>query len=138
MNQMITPEATYASAIEYMKMNDDDNAILIINDFILNSKKKYWTPNHEMIMNVYIDLLIKKNKQKLLKDALNYYRNISQVNNIESFQNVLSKTKDLVEEKLNKTQKSYNDLVRKILYEKISFYFIIEKCYLIFKNILEI
>ena len=65
MNQMITPEATYASALEYIKMNDEDNAILIINDFILNSKKKFWTLNHEMIIGLYIDLLVKKNKQKM-------------------------------------------------------------------------
>lgn len=112
MNQMITPEQTYASALEYVKMNDEDNAILIINDFILNSKKKYWTLNHEQIMILYIELLIRKNKQKLLKDALNYYRNISQINNIESFQSVIAKTKELVEEKLNKAQKSYSGLVR--------------------------
>jgi hypothetical protein len=111
MNQMITPEATYASASEYVKMNDDDNAILIINDFILNSKKKYWTSVHEQIINLYIDLLIKKNKGKMLKDALNYFRNISQVNNIESFQHVIAKTKELVEEKLSKAQKSYHGLV---------------------------
>ena len=111
MNQMITPEATYASALEYVKMNDEDNAILIINDFILNAKKKYWTSVHEQIINLYIDLLIKKNKGKMLKDALNYFRNISQVNNIESFQHTIAKTKELVEEKLNKAQKSYHGLV---------------------------
>lgn len=111
MNQMITPEATYTSAIDFLKLNDEDNAISTINDFIVNSKKKFWTSNHETIMFLYVDLLIKKNKSKLLREALNYFRSISQVSNIESFQAVISKTKELVEEKYSKFQKHFNDTV---------------------------
>jgi hypothetical protein len=113
MNQMITPEATYTSALEFIKINDEDNAISTINDFIVNSKKKFWTSTHETIIFLYIDLLIKKNKSKLLKEALNYYRNISQTGNIESFQAVISKTKELIEEKYSKFQKNHTEVVKK-------------------------
>ena len=116
MNQMITPEATYTSALDFIKLNDEEGAITTINDFIVNSKKKFWTSNHETIIFLYVDLLIKKNKSKLLKEALSYYRNISQIGNIESFQQVVSKTKELVEEKYNKFQKKFAEVVK---YNKI-------------------
>lgn len=122
MNQMITPEATYTSALEFIKINDEDNAISTINDFIVNSKKKFWTSTHETIIFLYIDLLIKKNKSKLLKEALNYYRNISQTGNIESFQAVITKTKELIEDKYSKFQKIHTEVVKnyKIILKNIT------------------
>jgi hypothetical protein len=119
---MITPEATYTSALEFIKINDEDNAISTINDFIVNSKKKFWTSTHETIIFLYIDLLIKKNKSKLLKEALNYYRNISQTGNIESFQAVITKTKELIEDKYSKFQKIHTEVVKnyKIILKNIT------------------
>ena len=48
---------------------------------------------------------------KLLKEGLNFYRSISQNTNIESFQEILSRTKEIVEEKFLKAQKSYQGIV---------------------------
>jgi hypothetical protein len=112
MNQMNTPEVALAKALEFLKTNDEDNTIVIINDFIINSKKKYWTHNHEQLISILIDLSIKKNKLKLLKDGLNYYRGVSQNTNIDSLANILTKTKDVVEEKFLKAQKSYQGIVK--------------------------
>ncbi len=113
MNQMNTPEVTLAKALEFIKTNDEDNAIIVINDFILNSKKKYWTHNHEQLISIFIELTVKKLRSKLLKDGLNYYRGISQNTNIESLGSLLTKTKDLVEDKFLKAQKSYQGIVIK-------------------------
>jgi hypothetical protein len=112
MAQLNTPEVTLAKAMEFLKTGDEDNTIMIINDFILNSKKKYWTHNHEQLISILIELSLKKNRVKLLKDGLNYYRSISQNTNIESLANLLTRTKDLVEEKFLKAQKSYQDIVK--------------------------
>ncbi len=112
MNQMNTPEVTLAKAQEFLKTNDEENTLVIINDFLLNSKKKYWTQNHETIIFILVELCIKKNRLKLLKDGLNYYRGISQNTNIDALANVLNKTKELVEEKFLKAVKTYKDIVR--------------------------
>ena len=111
MNQMNTPEVTLAKALEFLKTNDEDTTIIIINDFIQNSKRKYWTSNHEQLISILIDLSIKKNRLKLLKDGLNYYRTISQNTNIDSLANILTKAKDAVEDKFLKAQKSYQGYV---------------------------
>jgi len=109
---MNTPEVTLAKAQEFLKTNDDDNTIVIINDFIQNSKKKYWTQNHEQLISVLIEVAIRKNNLKFLKDGLNYYRGISQNTNIDSLANILTKTKELVEDKFMKAQKSYQGIVK--------------------------
>ncbi len=111
MNQMNTPEVTLAKAQEFLKTNDEENTLVIINDFILNSKKKYWTQNHEQIILILVDLCTKKNRLKLLRDGLNYYRGLSQNSNIDSLANVLNKTKELVEEKFLKAVRTYQDIV---------------------------
>lgn len=108
---MNTPEVALAKALEFRKTDDEESAILVINDFILNSKKKYWTHNHEQLIFIFVDLTVKNNKIKFLKDGLNYYRSISQNTNIESLANVLTKTKELVEDKFLKAQKSYQGIV---------------------------
>jgi hypothetical protein len=112
MTQMNTPEVTLAKALEFLKTNDEDNTIVIINDFIQNSKKKYWTQNHEQLISVLIEVAVRKNNLKLLKDGLNYYRGISQNTNIDSLANIFTKTKELVEDKFMKAQKSYQGIVK--------------------------
>lgn len=108
---MHTPEATLAKALEFIKTNEEENAALIINEFIINSKKKQWTHNHEHLIILLVELSVKKKKLKLLKDGLNYYRTISQNFNIDSFSSVLNKAKELVEDKFNKAQKKYQGIV---------------------------
>ncbi len=111
MNQMNTPEVTLNKALEFLKTNDEENTLIIINDFLLNSKKKYWTLNHEQLIFILVDLCVKRNRLKLLREGLNYYRSISQNTNIESLASVLNKAKELVEEKFLKAHKSYQDIV---------------------------
>jgi hypothetical protein len=113
---MNTPEATLSKALEFLRTKEIDNAILIINEFFINSKKKHWTHNHEQLISLFIELTVKRNKVKLLRDGLNYYRNLSQNTNIESFSAMLTKTKDLVEEKFTKAQKSYQGIVNLNIY----------------------
>ena len=108
---MNTPEMTLSKALEFIKTQDEENAIIVINDFILNTKKKNWTLSHEQLIGILLELAIKKNRLKLLKDGLNYYRMLSQNVNIESFSCVLTKTNELVEEKFLKAQKSYQGIV---------------------------
>jgi hypothetical protein len=111
---MNTPEVTLAKALEFLKTNDEDNTLFIINDFIQNSKKKYWTHSHEQLISILIEVSIRKNNLKLLKDGLNYYRNVSQNTHIDSLANVLTKTKDIVEDKFTKAQKCYQGIVSKL------------------------
>lgn len=111
MNQMNSPDAILAKANEFVKSGDDENALLIINDFIHTTKKKNWSHSYESLMILLVELTVRNNKIKLLKDGLNFFRSISQATNIESFQEVLFKTKDLVEEKFVKAQKSYQGIV---------------------------
>ena len=64
---MYSPEAILTKAIEFVKTNDDDNALLIIEDFIYNSKKKNWSQSYEQLINLMIELTVRNNKIKLLK-----------------------------------------------------------------------
>lgn len=109
---MNTPELTLSKALEFIKTNDEENAIIIINDFILNNKKKNWTSSYEQLLIILIELAVKKNRLKLLKDGLNYYRSLSQNVNIDSFSFILNKAKELVEDKFLKAQKSYQGIVK--------------------------
>jgi len=108
---MNTPEVTLSKALEFLKTNDEENTLIIINDFLLNSKKKYWTHNHEQLILILVEICVKRNRLKLLRDGLNYYRSVSQNSHIESLASVLTKTKELVEEKFQKAQKSYQGIV---------------------------
>ncbi len=109
---MYTPEVILSKAKEFIKINDDENAVIIINEFIQYSKKKNWTGSHDELINVLVELAVRKNKLKFLKDGLNYYRNISQNTNLENFQIILTKTKELVEDKFIKAVKSYQGIVK--------------------------
>ncbi len=111
MNQMNSPDAILAKANEFVKSGDEENALLIIDDFIHNTKKKNWTHSYESLILLLIELTIKSNKIRLLKDGLTFYRSISQTNNIESFQEMLFRTKEIVEEKFLKAHKSYQGIV---------------------------
>lgn len=111
MNQLNTPEATLSKALEFIKTGEEENAILIVHEFILNSKKRNWTQSHEQLILEFTQLAIKMNRIKLLRDGLNFYRTLSQNSNIESFNYVLTKTKELVEDKFKKAQKSYQGVV---------------------------
>jgi hypothetical protein len=112
MNQMYTPEAILTKAQEYVKSNDEKSALEILNEFIINPKKKTWTHSHQHLIDLLVELSVKNDKIKLLKDGLTHYRSISQNMNIESFQQVLKKTKELVEDKFVKVKRSYQGIVR--------------------------
>jgi hypothetical protein len=109
---MYTPEAILAKSQEYLKANDEKSALEIINEFITGPKKKNWTHSHQHLIDLLVELTIKNDRIKLLKDGLTHYRSISQNTNIESFQQVLKKTKDLVEEKFAKAQKYFQGIVK--------------------------
>jgi translation initiation factor 3 subunit A len=111
---MNSPDAILAKANEFVKSGDEENALLIIDDFIHNTKKKNWSHSYESLILLLVELTVKTNKIRLLKDGLIFYRTISQTTNIESFQEILSRTKELVEEKFVKAQKSYQGIVKYI------------------------
>jgi translation initiation factor 3 subunit A len=104
---MYTPEAILTKANEYVKTGDDLSALEIINEFIVGPKKKNWTHSLEHLINLLVELTVRNDRIKLLKDGLNHYKTLSQHTNIESFQLMLKKTKELVENKFLKAQKSY-------------------------------
>lgn len=107
MNQMNTPEAILAKVNDFIKTNDKENALIVINDFLNNNKKKTWSSSMETLIKKFIELSVSQNKLKYLKEALNFYRSLSQVTNIDSFSAILSKTKELVEEKFLKALKTF-------------------------------
>lgn len=107
MNQMNTPEAILAKVNDFIKNNDNENALIVINDFLNNNKKKMWSSSMETLIKKFIELSVSQNKLKYLKEALNFYKGLSQGVNIDSFSAVLSKTKELVEEKFLKALKSF-------------------------------
>lgn len=107
MNQMNTPEAILAKVNDFIKNNDKENALIVINDFLNNNKKKMWSSSMETLIKKFIELSVSQNKLKYLKEALNFYKGLSQGVNIDSFSAVLSKTKELVEEKFLKALKSF-------------------------------
>jgi hypothetical protein len=109
---MNSPDAILAKANEFVKSGDEENALLIIEDFIHNTKKKNWTHSYESLILLLIELTIKSNKIRLLREGLNFYRSLSQSTHIESFQEILFRTKEQVEEKFVKAQKSYKGIVR--------------------------
>ena len=107
MTQASTPEAILAKVNSFISQNDPSNAMFVIDEFLNNSKKKIFSPSMETLIITFIELAINQNKNKYLREALNFYRSLTQVSNIDSFTLVLSKTKELVEDKFVKAVKSF-------------------------------
>ena len=107
MTQASTPEAILAKVNSFISQNDPSNAMFVIDEFLNNSKKKIFSPSMETLIITFIELAINENKNKYLREALNFYRSLTQVSNIDSFTLVLSKTKELVEDKFVKAVKSF-------------------------------
>ena len=59
MNQSQTPEAVLSKANEYLKANEEENALSTIFEFLNISKKKSWTQNHQNLAITFIELAIK-------------------------------------------------------------------------------
>ena len=110
MNQINTPEVILSKVNELLKKKDDETALIIINDFLSNNKKKIWSQSMEDLIIIFVELAINQNKLKYLKEALNFYRGLSQVTNIDSFVSVLSETKKIVEEKYIQALKNYKGI----------------------------
>ena len=118
MKQMYTPEATLSKAqgqfywfLEFCRTGEDENALITIHEFLNSSKKKSWTQNHQTLITLFVELAIKSNKLKILREGLNFYRILTQTYNLDSFITVLLKTKEIVEEKFLLAQKNYNNIV---------------------------
>ena len=110
MNQINTPEVILSKVNELLKKNDDESALIIINDFLSNNKKKIWSQSMEDLIIKFVELAINQNKLKYLKEALNFYRGLSQVTNIDSFVSVLTETKKIVEDKFIQALKNYKGI----------------------------
>ena len=110
MNQINTPEVILSKVNELLKKKDDESALIIINDFLSNNKKKIWSKSMEELIIKFVELAINQNKLKYLKEALNFYRGLSQVTNIDSFVSVLTETKKIVEDKFIQALKNYKGI----------------------------
>ena len=101
----LTPENLLAKINEYIKNSDEESALTLTYEYINNSKKKIWSNSMEELILKFIELAINQNKINHLKLGLNFFRSISQVSNLESFMNVITNTKTLIEEKFLKIYK---------------------------------
>lgn len=110
MNQMNTPEAILTKVSEFTRSGDEEHASRIIYEFLNSSKKKTWSSPMESLILLFIELCIKLNKIKYLKEGLSFYRSLTQVSNIGSFILVLTKTKEFVEEKFTKALKKFQGI----------------------------
>ena len=110
MNQINTPEVILSKVNDLLKNKDEEGALVIINDFLSNNKKKVWSQSMEDLIIKFVELAINQNKLKYLKEALNFYRGLSQVTNIDSFVSVLTETKKIVEDKFLQALKNYKGI----------------------------
>ena len=110
MNQINTPEVILSKVNDLLKNKDEEGALVIINDFLSNNKKKVWSQSMEDLIIKFVELAINQNKLKYLKEALNFYRGLSQVTNIDSFVSVLTETKKIVEDKFLQALKKYKGI----------------------------
>ena len=110
MNQINTPEVILSKVNDLLKNKDEEGALVIINDFLSNNKKKVWSQSMEDLIIKFVELAINQNKLKYLKEALNFYRGLSQMTNIDSFVSVLTETKKIVEDKFLQALKKYKGI----------------------------
>ena len=61
---MNTPEAILAKVNDFIKNNDNENALIVINDFLNNNKKKMWSSSMETLIKKFIELSVSQNKLK--------------------------------------------------------------------------
>jgi translation initiation factor 3 subunit A len=99
----INPETALRKAEEYDKHGLHEAALEPLYSILSNRRYRTWHPNHEKIMEKYIDLAIKLRKN--MREALVKYRVICQENNSESFEKIINLYREKAEARAEHARK---------------------------------
>jgi translation initiation factor 3 subunit A len=83
------PELALRRAIELENINQDDAALSLLHEILSSRRHRTWSPAYESIMLKYVNLCLKLNKSREVKDILHQYRNLSQTQAPGSLEKVI-------------------------------------------------
>ena len=109
MAQQQNAEFVLTKMNEYARLKEDELLISHAYDYFLFNKKKNYSSFHESIMELFLKHAIKKQKYVEIKEALIFYRSVTQ-SKLELFVNMLNVTKEMTEEEINKIKENFSEL----------------------------
>eukprot|EP01062_Namystynia_karyoxenos_P050974 TRINITY_DN3982_c1_g1_i1.p1 TRINITY_DN3982_c1_g1~~TRINITY_DN3982_c1_g1_i1.p1 ORF type:complete len:922 (+),score=459.62 TRINITY_DN3982_c1_g1_i1:81-2846(+) len=85
--QTFRPENAVRRAKELLAQDQPGMALKALQDIIRNRRNRIWTPTHEEIMMMIVDLSVELRRN--IKDDLIHYRGLAALANVNSFENVI-------------------------------------------------
>ena len=98
MNRGISPEDLYNKLIE-LEGNDEEKAILLIQEFIKGTKKRSWSKAMNELIKKAIEIIISQGQIKPFKDVMTFCRSLTQANYILDFENILKEANEFLLDK---------------------------------------
>ena len=119
MTKTITPEIILIKIQELQKNKEEEEMQNVVLDFFNNNKKRIYSKIQETIIELFLKSSIKSRKLRNIKDALIYFKSITQ-GKLDNYVNMLTFIKDLVEKELQANSKLLNFVSKKDLDEEDS------------------
>jgi len=85
----LKPENVLKRSQEYVKVGKQDQALSLMFDMLSNRRNRTWLPAHEKVMEKYITLCVEARNNKMAKEGLHQYRNLSLQQAPNSLENVI-------------------------------------------------
>eukprot|EP00798_Chlamydomonas_sp_ICE-L_P024015 gene24015-9590_t len=98
------PENALKRADELENVGQRQSALQALHDIITNKRHRTWSKTYESIMMKHIDLVVEMKKRNYAKEALMQYRNMCQLVNINSLEEVIKYFLKTASEKAEEAQ----------------------------------
>ena len=121
MNRGIAPEDLYSKLVE-LEDNDDEKAILLVQEFIKGTKKRTWSKSMNELMKKSIEIIISQGQIKPFKEVITFCRSLTQTNYILQFEQILKTANEFLSDKYevsNEKFKKFQDKQNLVLDEDI-------------------
>ena len=121
MNRGIAPEDLYSKLVE-LEDNDDEKAILLVQEFIKGTKKRTWSKSMNELMKKSIEIIIAQGQIKPFKEVITFCRSLTQTNYILQFEQILKTANEFLSDKYevsNEKFKKFQDKQNLVLDEDI-------------------
>mmetsp|Transcript_22119 Transcript_22119/g.33189 ORF Transcript_22119/g.33189 Transcript_22119/m.33189 type:complete len:848 (-) Transcript_22119:241-2784(-) len=87
--QQARPENARERALELLEIKQPNAALKLLHEVLSSRRHKTWSPVHEGIMKLYVDICVDLRVSREMKDGLHQYRNLCQSQAPNSLEKVL-------------------------------------------------
>ncbi|KAI3388577.1 hypothetical protein SNEBB_003790 [Seison nebaliae] len=94
------PDMAYQSAMDLLKVEEEDAALDKLFYFMLQKRKVTWTDSYDKVVSLFIDLGVKLRQSHKLKDGFLQFRWLTQYNNSKEFMAALGQYLDKAEKQV--------------------------------------